>query len=279
LIREVLYAPPCPEEVAALFETALTHHNTANFALALKSYLEAQNRWEVLRGWENISEFDKERFKLMSEVEKEHFNRSVLVPVEITDDAQVFLRLALGSVFESAAQDGRALAEYLHAQKVAVNLPPEHPSHATVWSSLGSVYAQLSQYDIAADFLLRALDARERALGPRHPDTALALNNIGVVLHRMDRVAAAVEIYTRAEVALAARVAPGHPRLNIVRRNLQRAQRRMLKQGPHNFTPATVPPPQPAVMVPLPLGGSSAALAAAEAEARVAKQKKEAKGK
>ena len=46
LIRECYYAPPCPKEVATLFEVALTHHNTSNYKAAVETYINAQDLWE-----------------------------------------------------------------------------------------------------------------------------------------------------------------------------------------------------------------------------------------
>eukprot|EP01013_Petalomonas_cantuscygni_P030339 TRINITY_DN56308_c0_g1_i1.p1 TRINITY_DN56308_c0_g1~~TRINITY_DN56308_c0_g1_i1.p1 ORF type:complete len:282 (+),score=34.45 TRINITY_DN56308_c0_g1_i1:231-1076(+) len=250
IIREVLYPPPCPEEVAALFDAALTYQNQSNFALALRTLLLAQHKWEVLRGWSNVSEEDKARFAILPDAQKDAFLRNDLVPVAVTDEAEVFIRLSMGSVFESAGRDERALAEITHAAKIAANLRPDHPSHATVASCLGSVYTNIAQYDLAADLFLRALDARESRLGPRHPDTGLALHNVAVVLHRVDRCPDAMPLYTKAEAILSEHFRPSHPRLLLCQRNIQRCHRRVLKFGPHGCRPpVTLPCPTYAVPV------------------------------
>lgn len=46
LIREVLYAPSCPDPVAQLFEVALVYHNNGALEDAINTYLEAQAVWE-----------------------------------------------------------------------------------------------------------------------------------------------------------------------------------------------------------------------------------------
>jgi tetratricopeptide (TPR) repeat protein len=46
LIREVLYAPPCPVPVAQLFEVALVQHNNGALEDAINTFLEAQSLWE-----------------------------------------------------------------------------------------------------------------------------------------------------------------------------------------------------------------------------------------
>eukprot|EP00744_Colponema_vietnamica_P017647 GILI01024828.1.p1 GENE.GILI01024828.1~~GILI01024828.1.p1 ORF type:complete len:395 (+),score=94.96 GILI01024828.1:44-1228(+) len=46
LIRETLYAPPCPPAAAALFDTGLTLQNEGKFAFAINATLQAQQAWE-----------------------------------------------------------------------------------------------------------------------------------------------------------------------------------------------------------------------------------------
>jgi len=216
VIREIFDAPPCPEEVAVLFEVALTHHNTSNYSMAVEAYMQAQQRWETeLMG----------QFKQADAV-----SDACMLPME----SQLFLRLAIGSVFESAGQDEQALAEYLDAKRLAaveVNFPPTHPINATVESAIGTVYVHTAQFDLASDHYLKALSLRERVLGPRHVDTALVLNNVGVCLHCLDRTADALELYTKAEDIFKQYFALEHPRLVTVRRNIQRAKQHFLKNS------------------------------------------------
>ena len=47
LIREPLYAPPCPPTAAALFDAALVLQNEGRFAAAINATLEAQQAWET----------------------------------------------------------------------------------------------------------------------------------------------------------------------------------------------------------------------------------------
>ena len=69
----------------------------------------------------------------------------------------------MGSVFESAGVDEQALSQYLDAKNLALGqLPPKHPFIATVNSAIGTVYAHLAQFDLAADHFLKALDLREQ---------------------------------------------------------------------------------------------------------------------
>jgi len=197
LIREVFYAPPCPESVALLFEVGLTQHNTQNYSQALNSYMNAYGQWEQILG-----------------------EGSVPPP-----EARVFLRLAVGSVLESAGSDEGALAEYLEAQRIAkAFIHGTQPIHACVESSLGTVYCHLSQYDLAADAMYRALELRENTLGPEHADTGLMLNNVGACLHFLGRPRDALVMYYRAEAIFTAQFRSDHPRTTAVQRNITRAR-------------------------------------------------------
>jgi serine/threonine-protein kinase len=142
------------------------------------------------------------------------------------------LRLAIGSVFESAGRDEQALAECLEAKRIATNnLLPNHPINATINSAVGTVYAHLSQFDLAADHFLKALDLREQILGPKHVDTGLVLNNIGCCLHCLDRTEDALQMYYRAQEIFALQFALEHPRYVTVRRNIQRSKTCYLKNS------------------------------------------------
>lgn len=227
LIREVFFPPPCPEEVAVLLDAALTYHNSANFELSVRSYIEAQHKWEFLRGWANVPEAAKERFPILPDAEREAFLRNELVPVPISAEAEAYLRLCIGSVFESAGRDERALAEYLAAARLAEALRPDHPTHATVASCLGGVYANLTRFDIAGDYFIRCLDIREKLLGARHVDTAAALHNVAVVLHRMGRYSQALAFYRKAESIFGLQLQAGHPRCMLVQRNMEKCHSRI----------------------------------------------------
>eukprot|EP01002_Notosolenus_urceolatus_P004179 NODE_2098_length_1206_cov_44.738116_g1738_i0.p1 GENE.NODE_2098_length_1206_cov_44.738116_g1738_i0~~NODE_2098_length_1206_cov_44.738116_g1738_i0.p1 ORF type:complete len:283 (-),score=68.21 NODE_2098_length_1206_cov_44.738116_g1738_i0:63-911(-) len=251
LIREVFYAPECPQEIVELLETALVHQNSSNYSLAIQTYLQAQNEWEILRGWEQINPQEYERYKHLPEIEKERFRRNVLTPVPLTDEAQIYIRLSVASVFQSAGQDENALAELMLAHKIALALPPQHLSLASIYSSLGTVYCHLSQYDFAGDYFLKALDIREQNLGSRHMDTASTMNNIGVVLHNMDRCVDALKMYAKAEEVFKLHFSLVHPRLATVQRNIEKAKKRYLKVSPTNMVPPAEPPAFTSYKVPL----------------------------
>jgi len=235
LIKEVPYAPPCPEPVALLWEVALVHHNSSNYDLAVRTYLQGAHKWEG-----QLIAAEDERRKVDPSVPDPRVNPP-LIPIE----ARIFVRLAVGGVFESAAADERALAELLEAQRLCCeSLHHHHPIQAMVDSMLGTVYAHLCQFDLAADHFLRALEVRENDPEHEHParhvDTGLVLNNIGVCLHCLDRTKDALVMYYRAEEIFNAAFRIQHPRLITVQRNIAKAKQFYLKNAEFQL-PANLP--------------------------------------
>jgi tetratricopeptide (TPR) repeat protein len=166
-----------------------------------------------------------------------------LVPIE----GKLYLSLAIGSVYESAANDERALAEYLVAYRLLQTIPVFQTNllAATVYSCLGSAYFHLSQYDFAADYFFRALEIREQLLPTKHVDIAAMLNNIGVVLHLLDRPSDALTLMYRAQESLESQLAASHPRLELVNNNIRRTKQLFFKEksnlAPVPFVPLAVP--------------------------------------
>ncbi|KAJ9467868.1 Kinesin light chain [Diplonema papillatum] len=227
LIKEVLYAPPCPERVSLLWEVALTHHNTSQYDMSVKTYLDGQLKWEDILA----KELEAKGKKMRDEEAP---------PLPLI--GQIFMRLAVAAVFDSAAADEKALAELMQAQRLCNALPATHPIQATIDSMLGVVYFHLSQYDLAADHFLRSLEARETTLGPDHLDTSLSLNNIGCCLHCLGKTADALVIYYKSEEILRKACRVEHPRLVTVMGNLAKAKQSYLKDS-------VFIPPEPKPMV------------------------------
>eukprot|EP01063_Lacrimia_lanifica_P002921 TRINITY_DN11580_c0_g3_i1.p1 TRINITY_DN11580_c0_g3~~TRINITY_DN11580_c0_g3_i1.p1 ORF type:complete len:301 (+),score=121.99 TRINITY_DN11580_c0_g3_i1:76-978(+) len=247
LIKEVLYAPPCPEPVSLLWEVALTHQNNGSYDLAIKTYLEGQLVWEHILAQE-------------LEAEGKVMPPEYAPPLPIV--GQLFLRLAVASVFDSAAVDEKALAELMEAQRICNGLPPTHPIQAMIDSMLGIVYVHLSQFDLAADHFIRALEVRENTLGTDHLDTGLTLNNVGVALHCLDRTSDALVMYYKAEEIFRNGYPVENPRLVAVTQNIGRAKQSYLKAS--NFK---LPDAKPLIMQ-----LSHARIKAMKQEAKLAKK-------
>ena len=234
LIKEVLYAPPCPEKVALLLEVALTHHNTSAYDLGVKTYLQA------LTAWEDTIEKGK-REDAEAQAAHKIFHGPVVITAsdrEVPLIGRLFVRLATASIYDSAAADAKALAELMEAQRLCNQLPQAHPIQGTVDSMLGITYAHLSQFDLAADHFLRCLELREFTLGAQHVDTGATLNNIGVCLHCMDKSSDALVMYYRAEEIFKTAFRVEHPRTVTVTRNIGRAKHTFLKDATYTLPEA-----------------------------------------
>jgi tetratricopeptide (TPR) repeat protein len=179
IIREILYAPPCPsEEIAKLLEVALMHHNTSHYQLALQTYLRAQKSWMELEFKKRkqiiVKEMERKKQIVIEEESDEAHEKiqkiedayadelEVLANTELlTPLMQMFLRCAIGSVYESSGNDELALGEYMEARKYSMKLDPMNPDQAIPYSCIGSVFVHLNQYDMAYQYYLRARELRE----------------------------------------------------------------------------------------------------------------------
>jgi tetratricopeptide (TPR) repeat protein len=182
IIREILYAP----EIAKLLEVALMHHNSSHYQLALQTYLRAQKSWmeyefkkrkvvftqEMERKKAFIVDDDSEEtMQKKMKIEEEYTsNLEALANTELlTPMIQMYLRCAIGGVYESSGNDELALGEYMEAKKYSMKLDAMNPDQAIPYSSLGSVYVHLQQYDMAYQYFLRARELRE-SVSQKAPD-------------------------------------------------------------------------------------------------------------
>ena len=262
LIREVLYAPTiAPPQTAHLFEVALTHHNTHNFVDAVNLYMEALVSWEDHRVAEeqeaqNIRPVPKKKSALVEELpdgeapaadpeeEAKQEARNALLyakPEMVPVEGRIFLRLAVGQVFESAGNDQQALSEYTAALQLVQTIPIFQTNllTATVYACLGSVYSHLAQYDFAADYYFRALEIREQQLTDKHVDVASMLNNIGAALFQLGRVSDALIMFTKAHQVMEPQLSKAHPRLDLVEGNLRLGRTHLLKDAHFPSVPYT----------------------------------------
>ncbi|WP_107831297.1 CHAT domain-containing protein [Campylobacter concisus] len=69
---------------------------------------------------------------------------------------------------------------------------------AKSYSATAYKYYQDGNYPKSLEFLTKALEIREKALGKDHPDTATSYNNIGIVYKNMGDYPKALEFYTKA---------------------------------------------------------------------------------
>ena len=84
-------------------------------------------------------------------------------------------------------------------------LPPNHPSLATSYCNIGSVYESMDEYSKALSYYEQALEILLKALPPNHPHLATPYSNIGSVYESMGEYSKAlsynekvIEIYEKA---------------------------------------------------------------------------------
>lgn len=297
VIREILYAPPCPnEDIAKLLEVAMTYHNTSQYQLAIQTYIRAQREWielyrdqvekqeeaDILVIQHPISEFEgdeslddegnddddnggddegtntidenndtsvkdenviqSDRVRtgtttsrngtIFSAARDEHMYsaleliQAVMHPMEI-----VYFRLAIGSVYESCANDELALAEYQEARRYAdAGLEKNHPDRATILSCIAGVYTHLRNYELAIKYYEMALKIREELLTPQHVDTAILYNNMGVCLHCIGEMSKAIKHYSLALEILETAFGMAHPRVVLVKGNISKTRIKHLQE-------------------------------------------------
>lgn len=111
LIREVFYAPPCPVEVAQLFEVGLAQHNSGELENAINTYLAAQTKWEELLLREKYTDLDDpdEKSMLATLIRRE---KRMLQEAEVLNDGMLVAEarrdVERGIALEREAEDRAA---------------------------------------------------------------------------------------------------------------------------------------------------------------------------
>ena len=85
---------------------------------------------------------------------------------------------------------------------------------------MGSTYSNLGDHSKALEFLLKALEIRERVLPPEHPALAQSYNNIGSTYAYMEDFPKAVEYLEKALAIMERVLPPGYPDTEKMRQNL-----------------------------------------------------------
>jgi hypothetical protein len=80
IIREILFPPTAPKEIANLIESSLVYQNNANYDMAIHTFEQARTEW------------------------KTELNAAHLRP-----EFELFFDLSIGSVYESCGKDEMAL--------------------------------------------------------------------------------------------------------------------------------------------------------------------------
>ena len=76
-------------------------------------------------------------------------------------------------------------------------LPANHPSLATSYNNIGSVYDSMGEYSKALSYYEKCLDMQKKTLPANHPSLATSYNNIGSVYDHMGEYSKALSYYEK----------------------------------------------------------------------------------
>eukprot|EP00743_Colponemidia_sp_Colp-15_P006304 GILK01006783.1.p1 GENE.GILK01006783.1~~GILK01006783.1.p1 ORF type:complete len:750 (-),score=105.49 GILK01006783.1:60-2240(-) len=201
VIREILYPPPAPQQIAMLLESALMYQNTSRYASSIQSYKDA---WAA---WKDVGQ-----------------------PLRLEVD--LFFMCSLAAVQESAGADDLAMNGYLEARRCADKLPYNHPDKAFPYCGLGSVFYHLGDCQTALRCYLKAKEIREFTLGGSAVDTATVYHNLAVCMHGLDRIREACAFYQLSKEIFEIELGRQHPRFLTASRNIHSVKRRALQLQP-----------------------------------------------
>ena len=194
IIKEVLFPPDAPPDVASLLESANTYHANADYELALKCFEEARKSWKSIE------------------------NKQLLRP-----EFELFFELSLASVLESFGKDNLALQKFIVAKNVK-DLRFNHPDKAIPYCGIGSVLYHLKEYVWACRSYLKAREIREDYLGGDTIDTASTYNNLGCCMMCLKRFKEAEVYFNLSHAILTMELGPLHERSMTAQLNLKKVK-------------------------------------------------------
>ena len=203
LLKEVIFPPEAPPEVAALLEAALAYHRgqRPDFKRAADTYHKAERVWAELLGDPPVM-------------------------------GKLFLWNAIGSVHESAGDDEVALSFFMDAKTLAAEkLPGHHPDNALSLANIGAVCYQWGHYGLALRCFDSVMHTRESVLGKQHVDTAVAWNNVGCCYDCLGESGKARLNFQRALNCMKPQLRLEHPRVSVAMRNLQRNKHKPIEMA------------------------------------------------
>jgi tetratricopeptide (TPR) repeat protein len=119
--------------------------------------------------------------------------------LDVDEEAQkkvAWLYHEAGWGFNYGGQYVEALEWYQKALAIdEIVLGKEHPSTATTYNNIATVYHNQGDYTKALEWYQKALAIQEKVLGKEHPDTATTYNGIAFVYHSQGDYTMALEWY------------------------------------------------------------------------------------
>lgn len=248
IIREVLFAPPCPnEEIAKLIEVSLNYHNSSLYQQAIDGYIRAQNLWieyeyiqrkkelidmrmedfvEISKNLD-LNEQNERRLALEKDIEEE-LKESMLHKDFLSPQVLVYFRCAIGLVYQSLGSDDLAISEFMEAKKFCSSM--NNSDCAIPYSCAGGVFYHVGQFLLANKYFTKALEIRRSLLGDNNVDTAISLINVACSQQCLGEFQNASDLYQQGIKVLREQLGHAHPRTETATRNYNRFKDNFLKQ-------------------------------------------------
>ncbi|KAG2374744.1 hypothetical protein C9374_010488 [Naegleria lovaniensis] len=247
IIREVLFAPPCPnEEIAKLIEVAMNYHNSSLYQQAIDGYIRAQNLWieyEYIRRKKelidlrmedfveisknlDLTEQNERRLALEKDIEEE-LKDSMMHKDFLSPQVLVYFRCAIGLVYQSLGNDDLAISEFMEAKKFAANM--NNCDSAIPYSCVGSVFYHVGQFLLANKYFTKALEIRRALVGENNVDTAVSIVNVACSQQCLGEFQNANDLYLQGMKVLREKLGHTHPRTETATRNYNRFKDNFLK--------------------------------------------------
>lgn len=131
------------------------------------------------------------------------------------------IETAVGNIHREMGDVPKALAHFEIALGIVErDRSPNHPDVAAAITNLGTAHALEARYDLAIDYLRRALAVRRAALGNEHPDVGGTLNNLGFTYDTRGDWKEAEQAYLEAGRVFEAAFGPDHDTAGRISMNL-----------------------------------------------------------
>ena len=171
-------------------------------------YSDHQNIVKRCANWLNVS---TEKFYL--QVSSSTIPFAVSIYTEVFQESLPFVELsaAIACSYQKTATYSHAQEWFQKALVLSKKVVGEHPTTATIYNNIASIYDCQGQYKLALEWYERALVIRETMLGKDHPDSAITYNNIACVYYGQGQYDIAQEWYKKALLSKKSIQGKDHP--------------------------------------------------------------------
>ena len=144
--------------------------------------------------------------------------------------------LNMSNIYISQGKMEQALEYVMEALRIftiAYN-GADHLNIATCHNYIGSIIADMGQYDDAIEYHMKALETRKKLLGDNHFDTGISCNNIGIAYYQKGVYQEAINYFKTAYEIFLKAVGPNHPQIKNVLNNLDNSYKKYIEKYPQD---------------------------------------------